>query len=338
MGEQYPFAGALAMLTAKQTLVNELSLQPFNKANCIAMLNTVYPPAMIPNIQSAQPTHQLTPAILSAQRNGLFRYITAVEKNGTAVLKCLISQGQRAGEETGWPSVRETMDKYLRMANGIINECFEITGRDSVQTPVSSTHSGTETEDEKQRRKVDSGISFTSSSNRGSLQSHHTRPSTSSSINTHSRTQSVDKPLPPYPPQTVHKPAGSTLERIAREIRKIRSRGDIWDSAKSKPNTAVAADVSMADADADAGPARTPGKDRKLRLRPSLMKMRSNNALREKDGNSAGSRPVSRDGGPIEVETPSFDVEEMKRERMVWEAQQKRKGSKDNVMIVEVDG
>ncbi|KAF7502570.1 hypothetical protein GJ744_005488 [Endocarpon pusillum] len=171
------------------TLVNELSLQPFNKANCIAMLNTVYPPAMIPNIPFAQPTHQLTPAILSAQRNGFFRYITAVEKNGPAVLKSLISQGQRAGEETGWPSVRETMDKYLRMANGIIDECFEIACKDSVQTPVSSTHSGTETEDEKQRRKVDSGISFTSSSNRGSLQSHQTRPSTSSSINTHSRNQ-----------------------------------------------------------------------------------------------------------------------------------------------------
>ncbi len=299
------------------------------------MLNTVYPPAMIPNIQFVQPTHQLTPAILSAQRNGFFRYITAVEKNGTVVLKSLISQGQRPGEETGWPSVRETMDKYLRMANGVIDECFEITGKDSVQSPVTSTFSGTETEDEKQRRKVDSGVSFTSSSNRGSSQSHQTRANTSSSINSHSRNQSMDKPLPPYPQETVHKPAGSTLERIAREIRKIRSRGDIRDAAKSRPKTAVAADVSMTDA--DASPPRTPSKDRKLRLRPSLMKMRSNNALREKDGNSAGSRPVSRDDVHIEVEGPAFDVEEMKRKRMVWEAQQKKKGSRDN-LIMEVDG
>jgi hypothetical protein len=323
----------LHVLTLSQTLINELSLIPFNKANCIAMLNTVYPP---PNIQFVQPTHQLTPAILSAQRNGFFRYITAVEKNGTPVLKSLISQGQRPGEESGWSSVRETMDKYLRMANGIIDECYEITGKDSVQSPVSASFSGTDIEDEK-RRKVDSGISFTSSSNRGSVQSHQTRPSTSSSITTHSRSQSTEKPLPPHPQDMVHKPAGSTLERIAREIRKIRSRGDIRDAARSKPSTTVAADISMTDADAPPPP--TPGKDRKLRLRPSLMKMRSSSALKEKDANAAGSRPASREDGRSESDDgPAFNVEEMKRKRMVWEAQQKKKGSRDNISMMDVDG
>jgi hypothetical protein len=324
------------MLTCDQTLINELSLTPFNKANCIAMLNTVYPPAMIPNAQFVQPTHQLTPAILSSQRNGFFRYITAVEKNGTAVLKSLINQGQRQGEESGWPSVRETMDKYLRMANGIIDECFEITGKESVQSPVLSTFSGAEMDDEK-RRKVDSGISFTSSSNRGSVQSHRTRPSTSSSINTHSRNQSTEKPLPAYPQEVVHKPAGSTLERIAREIRKIRSRGDIRELSRSRPAAATSADVSMAEADGCPPP--TPSKDRKLRLRPSLMKMRSNSALRERDANSSGSRPSSREGSRTEGEDGSvFDVEEMKRKRMVWEAQQKKKGSRDHIMTMDVDG
>ena len=225
------------------------------------------------------------------------------------------------------------MDKYLRMANGIIDECFEITGKDSVQSPVSST---LESEDEK-RRKVDSGVSFTSTSNRGSLQSHQTRPSTSSSSNTHSRNQSNEKPLPAYPQEAAHKPAGSTLERIAREIRKIRSRGDVRDAAWSRPSTAVAADVSMTDADGPPPP--TPAKDRKLRLRPSLMKMRSNSALREKDANSVASRPTSRDEGHFEDnDAPSFNVEEMKRRRMVWEAQQKRKGSRDHTMAVDVNG
>ncbi len=294
------------------------------------MLNTVYPPAMIPNVQFVQPTHQLTPAILSAQRNGFFRYITAVEKNGIGVLKSLINQGQRPGDESGWPSVRETMDKYLRMANGVIDECFEITGMDSVQSPVSSSFSGTENDDEK-RRKVDSGISFTSSSNRGSVQSHRTRPSTSSSINTHSRNQSNEKPLPAHPKETTHKPAGSTLERIAREIRKIRSRGDVRDAARSRPSTAVAADVSMTGTDAPPPP--TPNKDRKLRLRPSLLKMRSNSALREKDANSAGSRPSSKEDGPFEGDdAPAFNVEEMKRTRMVWEAQQKK--SRDDILMM----
>lgn len=300
------------------------------------MLNTVYPPSMIPNIQFVQPTHQLTPAILSAQRNGFFRYITAVEKNGTGVLKSLINQGQRPGDESGWPSVRETMDKYLRMAMGIIDECFEITGKDSVQSPASSSFNGAEGEDEK-RRKVDSGISFTSSSNRGSVQSHQTRPSTSSSTNTHSRNQSTEKPLPAHPQESFHKPAGSTLERIAREIRKIRSRGDIRDAARSRPSTAVAAEVSRTDTETPMPP--TPNKERKLRLRPSLMKMRSNSALREKDANSVGSRPTSGEDARYEGDdAPAFNVEEMKRRRLVWEAQQKKKGSRDNIMAMEIDG
>lgn len=307
---------------------------PFNKANCLAMLNTVYPPAMVSNSQFVQPTHQLTPAILSSQRNGFFRYITAVEKNGPGVLKSLIKQGERAGEETGWPSVRETLDKYLRMANGIIDECFEITGRDSVQSPTSS-FSNTEVEDEK-RRKIDSGISFTTSSNRGSVQSHSTRPSTSSSITNHSRNQSTDKPLPAQPNEANHKPAGSTLERIAREIRKIKSRGDIRDAAKPRSHPAVSTDVTMTDADAP--PPSTAGKEKKVRLRPSLMKMRSNSALRERDANSAGSAPSSREGSRVENEDPpAFDVDEMKRRRMVWEARQKKKGSRDDITRMNMD-
>lgn len=300
------------------------------------MLNTLYPPAMIPNVQFVQPTHQLTPAVLSAQRNGFFRYITAVEKNGTTILQSLITKGQRPGEESGWPSVRETMDKYLSMANGIIDECYEVTGSGDILSPVSSSFGGSENEDEK-RRKVDSGISFTSSSNRGSVQSHRTRPSTSSSsVNTHNRNQSNDKPLPAHPQEAVHKPAGSTLERIAREIRKIRSRGDIRDAARSKPSSGSAADISMVDVDGPRPP--SSGKDRKLRLRPSLKKMRSNSALRETDANSALSAPTSSDGGPFEgTRPPVFDKDEMQRRRMVWEAQQKKKnkGSRDRIERVD---
>lgn len=335
MGRASSTAKRLVELTLEQNLINELSLTPFNKANCIAMLNTLFPPAMgALNGQFVQPTHQLTPAVLTSQRTGFFRYIKAVEKNGTAVLKCLIHQGERAGENSGWPSVREAMEKYLRMANGIIDECSEITGKDSVQSPVLSNFSGAEVDDEK-RRKVDSGISFTASSNRGSMQSHQTRPSISSTATSHSRNQSTEKPLPPNPPETVHKPAGSTLERIAREIRKIKSRGEMRDSSRSRPAATISTDMPMVDADAP--PPLTPSKERKLRLRPSLMKMRSSGALRERDANSSGSTPPSRDG-QLEGEGESkFDVVEMKRNRMVWEAQQKRKGSKDSIVTMDVD-
>ena len=295
------------------------------------MLNTLYPPTM-PKAQFVQPTHQLTRHILASQRSGFFRYITAVEKHGTVVLKSLVTQGQRAGEVSGWPAVRETMDKYLRAANGIMDECFEITGQDTIESPVSS-FSGNETDGEK-RRTVDSGISFSSSSTRTSVQSHQTCPSTSSSTHSHSRNQSHETSLSRNVPESTRKPAGSTLERIAREIKKIRSRGDIREAAKSRAAPTVATDLPPTDNDHSRAP--TPGKERKLHVRPSLTRMRSNSALKEKDPNSAGSAPSSRDGhGSDSAASPAFDVEEMKRKRMVWEARQ-RMNSGENLPATEL--
>lgn len=53
-------------------------------------------------------------------------------------------------------------------------------------------------------------------------------------------------------------------------------------------------------------------KDAKEKTR-SLKKMRSTSALRERDSNLGGG---SSDGRS----TPAFDVDEMKRKRMIWEA------------------
>ena len=311
-----------------------MSLKPFNKSSCIAMLNTVYPPP-IPNTQFVPPTHQLTSQILLTQRDGFFRYITAVEKHGPSVLRKLINQGQRPDESTGWPAVQETIDKYLQMAKGIMDQCLETISKDSLPSPTVSTFSSMSEAEEEKRRKVDSGISFTHSSNRGSLASNQTRPSTSSSANTHSRNASTEKPLPPYPQEALNKPAGSTLERIARELRKIKSRGDIRDAAKPRP---VTADVSMDDAQ-ESQPV-TPVKEKKIRLRPSLKKMRSNSALKERDANSPSSAPSSRQGSVVEDEAaPTFNVAEMKRKIMIWEAKQRKKdGGGDRGNAMEVDG
>ena len=46
-------------------LINEMSLEPFNKHNCVAMLNTLYPP-----VATSQPTKLLTAVILKRQRDG----------------------------------------------------------------------------------------------------------------------------------------------------------------------------------------------------------------------------------------------------------------------------
>ena len=76
-----------------------MRLEPFSKANSIAMLNTLYPPT------TATPPTQ------------------GVEKNGKDLLRNLEHQNKRPGDENGWAFLRETLDKYLRTANGVIEEC-----------------------------------------------------------------------------------------------------------------------------------------------------------------------------------------------------------------------
>jgi len=251
-----------------QTLINEMSLIPFNKANCIAMLNTLYPPTT-----TNQPTPQLTSAILASQRNGFFRYVQGVEKNGKSILSNLENQGRRPGEQNGWTVTRETVDKYLRAANGVIDECLEITGVDSFDPEAEDLH--------RKGKRADSGISFATGG----------RPSTSSS----NSSKCKDKPLPPSPEPVTPKKGGSTLERIAKELRKMKSRSDIKEIAK---------------------------KEDKLKMK-SLKKMRSASALGSRDAN-IGASPFggSRDGR----ETPAFDVDEMKRNRMIWEATTNKSG------------
>jgi hypothetical protein len=240
-----------------------MSLLPFNKANCLAMLNTLYPP-----VTTAQPTPQLIPAVLDGQRKGFFRYIQCVETNGVDILYNIIQQGKRTGDDNGWAVVRDTVDKYLRAANGIIDECYEITGPDSL-----NPHSE---EQVRKSKKTDSGVSFATGD----------RPSTSSS----SSSRREMKALPPSPEPKAPRQGGSTLEKIAREIRKIRSRTDISQEAKTATKEKVR----------------------------SLKKMKSASALSERDRNlNSGSS----EGATV----PEFDVDEMKRKRMLWEARQHRK-------------
>ncbi|KAI9787679.1 MAG: hypothetical protein M1839_000210 [Geoglossum umbratile] len=190
-------------------LINEMSLLPFNKSNCLAMLNTLYPPS-----HTSQPTPQLTVGILNSQRNGFFRYIQGVEKNGPRILENLVQQGRRIerGEEDGWSCVRECVENHLRAANAMIDECSAITGIESL-LPID------EREDRRRKgRKVDSGVSFVTDD----------RPSTSNSTTT--STNSKGEPISPtsaFPGKS-----GSTLERIAREIRKMRERKRIEEGQK----------------------------------------------------------------------------------------------------------
>lgn len=302
------------------TLVNEMSLTPFDKQNCLAMLNTLFPPALNQS-QFVKPTKQLTQEVLQEQRKGFFRYITSVEKKGTAVLQMVMNQHKRPGDDNGWPKTREDLDNYLRMANDVINECLDITGRSL--TPMSAVfprnaHDG---EDE-HKRKVDSGISFGCSgytSKRNSDHSHSTRPSTSSSVSQHSRQESKDKmpdkglaaTLEEEETVTV-KHTGSALERIARELRKIGSRNNIREESQARPQTSYREPETQT-LDEDSPPA-TPG--RGLRLRRSFRNLRS--VSRSRSGST--SQPGSRRGSMHKDKIPTFDAEAMRRQREVWEA------------------
>ncbi|EYE98149.1 uncharacterized protein EURHEDRAFT_448938 [Aspergillus ruber CBS 135680] len=230
------------------TLLNEMLLsEPYNKANCIALLNTLFPPV---TEFTVTPTPQLSTKTLKAQRDGFFRYITAVDTNGKQILEKLMMQGAREGETNNWTVIREALDKYLRLANEIIDECTAVTGPASLG------------EDEFRRgRKVDSGISFVSAH----------KPM--SSVSSGPTAEDLDKPLPPSPNS---KRGGSTLERLARELRKL------GDSGVSK----------------------------------NLRKMKSSAAL------------SSRPGTPSPTEQSSFDMDDQKRRRFLWEASNRRTHSK----------
>ncbi|XRM38195.1 hypothetical protein ABZX51_001626 [Aspergillus tubingensis] len=203
------------------TLINEMLMEPFNKANCIAMLNTLFPPVTEATVS---PTSHLTPQILKSQRDGFFRYIAAVEVNGPEVLTKVIAQGAPKGSDNGWPLIREALDKYLRAANEMIDECTTVSSPAGMDEGIESqprAHKG---------RKVDSGISFDTGEKLPSSPVECSK----------SMDDLLEKPLPPPPsPKGHNHKSGSTLERLAREIRKLGDAGKARNLKKMRSTSAL---------------------------------------------------------------------------------------------------
>lgn len=258
-----------------------MRLEPFSKANSIAMLNTLYPPSM-----GTAPTRQITIHILSSQRSAFFRYIQAVEKNGKGILKNLEHQGQRTGDTNGWTVVRDVVDKYLRAANGVIEECLEVSGPEYFDPAIEAHRRGD--------RRADSGVSFATGD----------RPSTSSSTGSKSNLSSKDKPLPASPVQSgpqvpsTPKKRGTTLEKIARELRNLRSRNDVREISSNSSSEV---------------------KDPKAR---SLKKMKSTSSI-------GGVRAKHARLGSEEAMT-DFNIDDARRQRMIWEAQREKENRVPN--------
>ena len=178
-------------------LINELKLTPFNKHNSVAMLNTLYPPVV-----QTQPTSKLTRDILKNQRDGFFKYIQSVERNGNHVLQNLMMQGKGPTDPHGWIAVTRTLGQYLQLANSIIKECSEVFDVEQI-APQKKTDAPVT----KPTRKVDSGVSFTGAE----------IPST--------RSSSIVEPTSPTETARPKTPSGgrsgSTLEKLARGLKTI---------------------------------------------------------------------------------------------------------------------
>jgi len=170
-------------------------MEPFNKLNCMGMLNTLLPPMQS---QTKLPSPLLNIETLKDERDGFFEYIRLVQKNGPGVLKAVIDMNKGPEDETGWPAVQKLVDKYTKVAKQMIDDCLATAGPESFERYSDEYKTG-------KKEKKDSGISF------GSKR----RPSVGSSLHE----QQVPEPTPAFA-TTVKGP--STLERITREFRRMR--------------------------------------------------------------------------------------------------------------------
>lgn len=172
-------------------MIEELRNEPFNKLNCMGMLNTLLPPM---HGSSKLPSPVMDHQTLKDERDAFFDYIHAVQKNGPGVLDPIITHNAGPDEETGWPVVQRTVDKYLRVAKHMIDDCLATTGPESFKAYI----------EERKGKKTDSGVSFGS----------ERRPSVVPSAHEYAA-----EPIPTYAPT----PKGaSKLERITREFKRMR--------------------------------------------------------------------------------------------------------------------
>ncbi|KAL9083894.1 MAG: hypothetical protein Q9159_005510 [Coniocarpon cinnabarinum] len=243
-------------------LINELSLRPFSRYNCLAMLNTLYPPLLHDMDQgpSHQPTAMLTPEVLSNQRRGFLDWIQKVEQDGYSSLAPLMDIGKRAEDENGWPAVRVCLDEYLRLVNHVIEDCSAVISAEDLDSNGQRRPSaGWSDSTGRSSRKADSGVSFTSKDTPNTSISSSKRPSTSGSEGK----ENLRPKTPSYETERT-RTGGSTLEKLAREIRRFRSPQNQPESqpVSRRPSNIDPQQHSRDNSDASSGAARGRGADR----------------------------------------------------------------------------
>lgn len=174
-------------------MINHLSDDEFNKLNCISYLNTLFPPV---HGQTRLPSQFLDHEALKEERQIFFDMISQVQRKGPEVLLPLINRDKRPEDSTGWPSVQRIVDKYLRVAQNMIQDCISTHGPESFDRYMNGPG---------KEKKHDSGVSFGS----------ERRPSIGSSLH--------EKPAPePVANYATSSKGLSKLERITREFKRMR--------------------------------------------------------------------------------------------------------------------
>ena len=97
MGKSRTILGIAQQADFAKTMVAELKFTPFYKPNVLAMLNTLFPPAV-----KELPNDRIQPKVLHQYRSSFYRYITAVEANGPSVMKAFEQKLQGSDNSTIW--------------------------------------------------------------------------------------------------------------------------------------------------------------------------------------------------------------------------------------------
>lgn len=257
-------------------MINELSEQPFNKLECLSLLNTLFPPV---HAQTKLPSSYLSVETMRDERQIFFDSIGQVQRNGISVLRPLMEIKDPEGL-TGWPAVQKVVDKYLRVALNMIEDCVATVGPETFDR--CTTVYGKES-------KHDSGVSFGS----------ERRPSVGLSVR---EAQMSEPPVANYAPPSK---GLSKLERITREFRRMR--------VKPRPEVEEIVHVTQRVAAEPVSSEPIPSSNRNV-SKKSLKKARSLASLRF--GNGSSLSLASRKGS----DAVPFDPEQMKKHRLVYEA------------------
>ncbi|KAB8345856.1 hypothetical protein FH972_022911 [Carpinus fangiana] len=313
-------------------LINELMIQPFNKSNCLAMLNTLFPP-----MTTSPPTSKLTAHQIKVQRDTYFKWINRVEAHYTKsnlaphkVLEPLMQHSKREGDDNAWKSVRETLDMYLRAAQHLIDEYAEVQTPDDFGMDGRRKSSVSLENKKKKERKADSGISFGSNK----------RPSTSGSLSGATLVGDANKSQPHSPTATAsaNKERNySTLERLARELRRMKasrnggSRTETLADEAEKENWSHSRTNSNGSTGSMTGHRlNTSGFDASQSFpaqEPALSGLQKSKSLRKARSFSDMKRNMSPFGARKKdvASGEQFDEEEMRKQRALWEMNAGRK-------------